>query len=623
MFEMTGSIAAPFALALTLSLVLVPLTRAIATRLGYVAKPREDRWHKRPVAMFGGVAIAASLFICIGVFRLGRELAVLTGAVAMMFAVGFVDDLITLKPSTKLIAQIAGASMLLFFGYRLNWLHSYTLDTILTLVWVVGMTNAFNLLDNMDGLCGGISIIVGASLLIGLLPGAAAHSFAEARYLAMLLGAVGGFLVFNVYPASIFMGDSGALMIGFSFAAVTLSSSGTAAGRSDVLSIVAAPVLVLLIPIFDTMLVTLSRWFSGRRASQGGRDHSSHRLVAIGLSERAAVALLWSLAAIGGGLGIAMDFSGRTWSMSSAASLAFVVVMALFAVYLAGIRVYDDGDTHAEPGAVTPIVVEFMYKRRVAEVLLDCALVSLCYYIAYRLRFEDPYEFAKNFETFYSSFPIILAAQMIAFFGVGVYRGAWRHFGMMDSIGIAKGVFLGTVGAQLFILYVYHYFAYSRTVFAIYAVLVLIAVTLSRASFRMVGEFVQRQRRSGTRMVIYGAGDGGGLVIRELLGQGAETRLIGFIDDDPRKAGIRVMGYPVLGGYSALTVLINSNSVDGIVVSARSMPPERLNNLKTLCSERSVKLSRLRVGLESLVEGEEASPEAKPVRSATIHQIKK
>ena len=621
MFEMTSSIAAPFALALVLSLVLVPVARAVARKFGYVAKPREDRWHKSPTAMFGGAAIAASLFICVLVFRIGREVAVLAGVAATMFVVGLVDDVVVLKPSTKLIAQIAGASVLLFFGYRLNWLHSVTLDTILTLVWVVGMTNAFNLLDNMDGLCGGIAVIVGASLLIGLLPGADPHAFAEARYLAMLLGAVAGFLVYNVYPASIFMGDAGSFLIGFSVAAVTLSTGGTAAGRSDVLSIVAAPVLVMLIPIFDTTLVTLSRWFSGRRASQGGRDHSSHRLVAIGLSERAAVALLWALAAVGGALGIAMDFSSHAWSV--AAALAFVIAMALFAVYLAGIRVYDDGDSHAETGAVTPLVVEFMYKRRVAEVLLDCALVSLCYYTAYRFRFEDPHEFARNFETFYSSFPIILAAQMLAFFFVGVYRGAWRHFGMMDSIGIAKGVFLGTVGAQLFILYVYHYFAYSRTVFAIYAVLALITVTLSRASFRLVGEFVQRQRRSGTRVVIYGAGDGGGLVISELLGgQGSDNRLIGFIDDDPRKAGIRVMGYSVLGGYSALNVLINSGSVDSIVVSARTMPPERLNNLTTLCSERGVKLSRLRVDLESLVDGEDTTV-VKPARTATIHQIKK
>jgi UDP-GlcNAc:undecaprenyl-phosphate/decaprenyl-phosphate GlcNAc-1-phosphate transferase len=620
-FELTSSIAAPFALALALSLAFVPIARLIATRLGYVAKPREDRWHKRPVAMFGGAAIAASLFVCIAVFGIGRELAVLVGAATMMFLVGFVDDVLSLKPSTKLIAQIAGASVLLFFGYRLNWLHSETLDTILTLVWVVGMTNAFNLLDNMDGLCGGIAMIVGASLLVGMLPGANLHTFAEARYLAMLLGAVGGFLVYNVHPASIFMGDSGALLLGFSFAAVTLSSAGTSAGRSDVLSIVAAPVLVLLIPIFDTTLVTLSRWFRGRRASQGGRDHSSHRLVAIGLSERAAVALLWLLAAIGGALGIAIDFRSQSWT-AGAAGFAFVVGMALFAVYLAGIRVYDDGDATPESG-VTPLVVEFMHKRRVAEVLLDSALVSLCYYVAYRLRFEDPHDFAKNFEMFQRSFPIVVAAQMIAFFAVGVYRGVWRHFGLIDSLAIARGVFFGALTAQLFITYVryFQFFAYSRTVFAIYAVLVLITVALSRASFRLVGEFVQRQKRSGTRVVIYGAGDAGGLVIRELLNQDADNRLVGFVDDDPRKAGIRVMGYPVVGGYSALTVLINSSSVDAIVISARTMPPERLHNLTTLCSERGIRLSRLRVGLESLVESEDAAV-TKPARTATIHQIK-
>jgi len=120
--------------------------------------------------MFGGAAIAASLFISVFVFNIEKDIAVLAGTAAAMCLVGLVDDAISLKPSTKLIAQIAGASVLLFFDYRLNWLHSYTLDLLLTLVWVVGMTNAFNLLDNMDGLCGGIAVIVGASLLVYLLP---------------------------------------------------------------------------------------------------------------------------------------------------------------------------------------------------------------------------------------------------------------------------------------------------------------------------------------------------------------------------------------------------------------------------------------------------------------------
>ena len=109
-------------------------------------------------------------------------------------------------------------------------------------------------------------------------------------------------------------------------------------------------------------------------------------------------------------------------------------------------------------------------------------------------------------------------------------------------------------------------------------------------------------RQSGRRAVIYGAGDAGGLVIREVLSRDGDIRILGFIDDDPRKAGIRVMGYPVLGGYSALGVLVKASSVDVVVVSARSMSPERLNNLEVLCSGCGVQLSRLRVGLESIVD---------------------
>jgi len=599
---MIKSIGAPFILAFALSLAVVPLCRLIATRLGFVARPREDRWHRGTVALFGGVGIFAVLFLCSALFGIVRAQPVLVVTAALMFGAGLVDDVLSIKPATKLIAQLALACVLLFFDYRLNWLQSTTLDSLLTLLWIVGLTNAFNLLDNMDGLCAGIAIIVGAALMIDLLPGAVGtRAFAEAQYLAILLGATGGFLVYNLHPASVFMGDSGSLLLGFSFAAVTLSTGRQVPGRSDILSIVAVPALVLLIPIFDTTLVTLSRWVSGRRASEGGRDHSSHRLVAIGLSERRAVALLWFLAAVGGSLGVAIDYFKQSYS-AMAAALAFLISMMLFAAYLGGIRVYDDTDSRVKQGAFTPIVVDFMYKRRVAEVFLDFCLAALCYYTAYRLRFEDPEEFMKNFGTFRVSLPVILASQMMAFFVVGVYRGVWRHFGMMDSLVIARGVLFGTIGAQVFILYVYHYFAYSRTVFAIYGVLLLMAATLARASFRIVGEFAQRQRQSGRRVVIYGAGDAGGLVIREVLSGDGDVRILGFIDDDPRKAGIRVMGYSVLGGYSALSVLIRAASVDAVVVSARTMPPERLNNLEVLCSTSGIRLARLRVGLEPIVD---------------------
>jgi UDP-GlcNAc:undecaprenyl-phosphate/decaprenyl-phosphate GlcNAc-1-phosphate transferase len=600
---MTLVIGAPLLLALALSLAVVPLCGRTARRFGFLARPRADRWHRRPVALFGGVGIATVVFVCALVFGLLWRMPVLIAAAGAMFVVGLVDDVLSLKPATKLVAQLAMASVLVHFGYRLNWVESLTLDALLTLVWVVGLTNAFNLIDNMDGLCGGIALIVGFALLVGMVP----HStntpmFFEARYLAALLGATAGFLVYNFHPASIFMGDSGSLFLGFSFAALTLSAGGHAPGRSDVLAIVAGPVLVLLFPIFDATFVTLSRWTSGRRASHGGADHSSHRLVAIGLSERRAVTLLWLLAATGGVLGIGMHYFGQHWSVVVTAS-AFLIAMVLFAAYLAGIRVYQDAEERVRQGTLTPIIVEFVYKRRVAEVLLDFCLVTICYYVAYRMRFEDPDDFLRNFDMFSRSLPVMLGAQMVAFFAVGVYRGMWRHFGMADTIVVARGVFFGVAAAQLIILYAYRFFAYSRTVFVIYAILLLIAVTLSRASFRLVGGFMQRQRRrSGKRVVIYGAGAGGGVVISELLSVGPDVRILGFIDDDPRKAGNRVAGYPVLGGYSALTVLINAASVDGVVISTRRLTAERLNNLQVVCADGNVRLSRLNVGLEDLVD---------------------
>ena len=604
---MINAIVLPFLASFLSSLALVPVCRWVSLRLGYMAKPREDRWHRRPVALFGGVGIGLTLLGSSAAFGVAREQLILVVCAMLVFVVGLVDDVLRLKPATKLIAQIALASTLVFFNFRLNWVESTTLDTLLTLVWVVGLTNAFNLLDNMDGLCAGVALIVGVALLIDILPGAAGTmAFGEARYLSILLGATGGFLAFNLHPASIFMGDSGSLLLGFSFGALTLSSAHGGPGRSDVLSIVAAPVLVLLIPIFDTTLVTLSRWTSGRSAAQGGRDHSSHRLVAIGLSERRAVVVLWLLAATGGAIGVAIEYLNQGWA--ALAAVGFLLGMALLAVYLAGIRVYEDDDDRIQTGTVTPILVEFMHKRRVAEVLLDFCLVTTCYYAAYRLRFEDPEDFMKNFPAFSRTLPVVLAAQMTAFFVVGVYRGVWRHFGMADTVIVARGVFFGVVTSLVAILYAFRFVNYSRTAFAIYGVLLLIAMTLSRASFRLVGEFVRRQRRSGRRVAIYGADDAGAIVLSQLSQRGDQdwVRVLGFIDDDSRKAGVRIGGYPVLGGFSALSLLVTTKSVDLIVIANHLIGPDRLHNLEQLCVTHGVSLSRLRVGFEEIVSDDAA-----------------
>ncbi|HEV3139327.1 MAG TPA: hypothetical protein VGY57_02360, partial [Vicinamibacterales bacterium] len=331
----------------------------------------------------------------------------------------------------------------------------------------------------------------------------------------------------------------------------------------------------------------------------GGRDHSSHRLVAVGLSERAAVAVLWLLAAVGGLVGIAFDFFNLSWS-GLVASL-FVVAMAIFAAYLSRVRVYEESETATiDRSRFTPLVADFLYKRRVAEVLLDLVLVTVAYYTAYRLRFESPRDYRENFTLFYQSLPLLVGVQMIALVAVGVYKGVWRYFGLMDTVAIAKGALFGTAGSVLALLMMLRFDHYSRTVFAIYAIVLMMLLIASRASFRLIAEALRRNHSAATRVIVYGAGDGGSIAVRELGKTTDRYRIVGLVDDDANKRRVRVHGYPVLGGFGALESFVVGGSVDAVVISARTLDAGRRLQLESLCSRHGVPLLRLHVGLETV-----------------------
>jgi UDP-GlcNAc:undecaprenyl-phosphate GlcNAc-1-phosphate transferase len=580
------------------SLVLVPACRALAVAFGCTAKPRDDRWHSQPTALLGGVAIFATVNLVHTSIAGPSALPVLVAGVSLMFAVGLIDDLVSLKPYTKLVAELAIASLFVFFGYRLMWVSSLTLDTLLTMLWIVGLTNALNLLDNMDGLCAGIGLIVGVSLLATtVLTGAVTP---EATYLAALVGALAGFLVYNIHPASIFMGDSGSLFVGLNLAVLALGVPNDTQGRASVLSIIAGPMLVLLIPMLDTALVTVMRLASGRSVAQGGRDHSSHRLVAMGLSERAAVAVLWALAGLGGLLALAVSGYRNDWA--SVAAAVFILGMIIFTVYLAHVRVYENvDDALLKSGRITPFVIEFMYRRRVAEVLLDFCLCTITYYAAYRLRFSR-LDFPTHFQTFLMSLPLVVGVQSLALFAVGGYRGVWRHFGLMDGVTFARGVVAGTLASAGLMLLVGQFDSSSGAIFTIHAALLMLLLSGSRASFRLISEFVHRTHYAGQRLVIYGAGDVSAEAVRELLGASPRGyRMLGFIDDDPALARMRMQGYPVLGDFGSLVSLISNGAIDSVVVTTRLIDVARLQELQQLCEQHQVSLLRVRFGLDQLV----------------------
>jgi UDP-GlcNAc:undecaprenyl-phosphate GlcNAc-1-phosphate transferase len=589
-----------FAGALVLSLCLTPLVRTFALRTGRVAVPKDTRWHKKETALMGGVAIFVSTMAVwlVTASLLGWEsfrnpFLPIALCASGMFVLGLVDDLHTMDPQHKLAGQIVVASILVFLGFRLEWTSYKTIDLFLSIVWIVGITNAFNLLDNMDGLSAGVAFIAALFTFLFLVSSPGAGSVAAVLLMtASFLGALLGFLVYNFNPASIFMGDAGSLFIGFVMACLmTTRGAGQAVGDpvTNLLSVIAIPILIVFIPIVDTGFVSFMRKLFRRPISQGGKDHSSHRMVAIGLSERKAVSVLYGFSVASGMIALAIRHLDISFTL---VLIAFYLLFVLFFwIYLGRVKVYTEKSILSEESAngFTPILVQITYRRRLFEVLLDGVLISVSYYTAYLLRFEGDVE--ANFDFFLKSLPILLACQTFSFYIMGVYRGIWESTGVKDLIGYVKAVTVGTVMPMLILLFIYRFESFSRAVFVIYWGVMLILVSLSRLSFRLLDEGVRLPSRKGDRAIIYGAGIGGQFALKEIQSNpDLGLQPVGFVDDNPRLRGRKIKGYPVFGGGESLGEIVRAHDIKTIIVSFKRAGAEKASDIKTLCDRLDMKV---------------------------------
>ena len=587
-----------FGVALAAALGATWAVRGVARRMSWVARPRADRWHLRPTALLGGVGIFVGFMVSYLAWRPARidGDALLVACSAAMFLLGLVDDRIQLKPYTKLIGQIAVATLCTTYGLRLHWLQNVVLDTGLTIFWLVGVTNALNLLDNIDGAAAGIATI--AALFLVYFSHVQGHHDG-ARLAAAFAGATLGFLVFNFNPASIFMGDCGSLFLGFFLGGLSLVGSNVTGARRNLAAVLSIPVLLLLIPILDTTLVTISRRYHGRSVAQGGRDHASHRLVALGLSERGATLLLWAIAATSGGVAVLVRNVSQAVALGLVA--AFIMAMLFLTVFLGRVKVYEaiEAEAEARNRALLPTLADFSYKRRVFETLNDLVLILLCYYGAYLLRFEGLAEQAEFLQPFGRSLPVVVVTQLGVFLAVGLYRGLWRYTGMDDLALIVKAVLAAAATSSVALYVLFRFHGLSRSVMLIDAVLLLLGVAGTRVAFRLLRSWLGGVRESGQRVLIYGAGDGGELLLRELrnnhdLGLVA----VGFVDDDPQKTGRVIHGVPVVGGIAELDRLIASTRVEVVVASTAKIEPDRWELVERTCRELGLGTRRMRIAFE-------------------------
>jgi UDP-GlcNAc:undecaprenyl-phosphate/decaprenyl-phosphate GlcNAc-1-phosphate transferase len=579
-----------------LALVLTPVVRAFARRFGIVATPKLDRWHKQPTAMLGGVAIGLSVMITFLVFmpRTTYSWVILLSS-SFLFLVGLVDDLLHIKPYQKLIGQIMGSAFVVYYGLSLPWTGSVLINMALAIFWLIGITNAINLLDNMDGLASGIAIIAAGFLALSFV---ANGQFVEALMLLTFAGALLGFLVFNSNPASIFMGDCGSMFVGFFLASSALMNVGGGRSRSF-LPVLAVPILVLFIPIFDTTFVTVLRKLSGRAASQGGRDHTSHRLVALGMSERHAVWMLYGFAGLSGLLAIVVQRVRLDVGLASIAG--FSILLTLIGVYLAGVKVYDqtEAELALKEKPLYTFLVDVSYKRRIFEVLLDVILIILSYWCAYAINFPTG---STAWNLFIRSLPVLVFVKMSVFLVMGVYRGLWRYTSIGDLIVFGKSVLLGSVGSLLVVLFVFRFEGFSRKVFIIDAVLMFLFLAGSRMAFRLFRQMLPvSSRKDGRRVLIYGAGDAGELLLRELRNnRDLLLSPVGFIDDDPAKSGKVIHGLKVFSGNGDLSVVCRQHEIDEVVISSSKMSTQRLAEVIRLCTDQQISVKRMRITIEEL-----------------------
>jgi len=324
------------AIAVAISAAATPLVRKLALKLEVVDLPKGKRKiHKKPIPLLGGLAIYLS-FVLVLILKDGslnpQEIGILIGATIIVIG-GVVDDTIELRPRYKLLFQVAAAAALIMFGVEISsvtnplsngdgyWNVGW-LNVPLTIIWVIGITNALNLIDGLDGLAAGVALISSVTIFII----AILNNRADAAVLtAILSGAILGFLPYNFNPASIFMGDTGAQLLGFLLAAISIE--GTI--KSAAAFAIAVPILALGIPIYDTLFAVIRRKINGKPIMQADRGHLHHRLMDMGLTQRQVVLIMYLISAILGSIAIiAMQISNQRAYFILALIMVFFVIVA-------------------------------------------------------------------------------------------------------------------------------------------------------------------------------------------------------------------------------------------------------------------------------------------------------
>jgi UDP-GlcNAc:undecaprenyl-phosphate GlcNAc-1-phosphate transferase len=567
------------------SCIVAGLVRREALARGVVVAPRPDRWHRQPTPTYGGIGIVVGLFAGAAVAGgLAASAWPVLAAGLALFIIGWFDDLMPMSALAKMVSSLAVAAFFVFSLTKLETTSPMAAAlTIVAVLWFGGLVNAINLLDNMDGLAAGVAAIAALGLAVAFPQELGA---ALVAVLVALSGGLAGFLVWNRNPAKMFMGNCGSLAVGGTIAA----AATIAIARAGTFTAAAAAALILVVPIVDSTFVVLLRRLAGRSPTRGNIDHTSHRLVSAGFTDRTAVSLLYALGASGALAGYLVQVqSGLAWPVA----VAFGIGVVMMALWLARVPAYAGQDFQKVPFA--PLLSDLTFRWHAGEVLLDIVLITTCYFAAYRLRFQGDADLPVFLRIFSETLPMILGCQLAALYVSGLYKRMWSTFGLHDLSTVIRAVGSGVVASVFVVIYVYKAGPeFSRSVFLIDALLLTAGIVATRSSFRVFGRMVARVSPHRQRVVIYGAGVRGRMLVREMLENDAWGRTpVAFIDDDPSKRSRRLVGVPIRGTAAELDAIIRKQGIEEVLISSPAIDGEAEARVRATCAARAVAVRRL------------------------------
>lgn len=604
-----------FLLALAFTLVLTPIVRVLNRRFGIVDRPGERRLNKRVIPRGGGIAVYVGVVASYTLFVLASDLPPLGAVPAATFwkliacagfimVVGFFDDKWSLPPLVKLLCQLV-VSFLIWYWVGLGFSDIWpflppVVDCIITMLWLTGAMNAFNLIDGLDGLASGLAVIAVTGMAGGLF---FTGQTGQITFYAAFIGGLIGFLKYNYNPASIFLGDSGSMMIGCLVASLPLCSHV----QNSFLVSVGVPLLAMGVPLFDTSLAIIRRSIrrflhaegdgslSSGRVMTADTDHIHHRILrSVGLNQSRAALILYGVALFAVIVGlVAAYMRSRTVGLWLAAfSVAVVVIFR----DMARVEFFDMGRLLNHVARTQGAASRHIFVRLAIpiSIICDVLLSSLSVFVVAWLLDIPVNDIIVRIVA-----PTLVAAVFVALVASRSYITVWSRAMALNYVKLFLVCVLSSIAGSVVI----YYFSESCEdfifrfgfVFAFVAFSSLLLLRVFRVVFRDFFYDLDCSRLVGrkdvSRILVYGAGLRYRAFRRELVRHTSENSRIvmGLIDDDAMLKGRYVGAVRVLGALDDVPHLINEYNIDAVVIAC-ALSAEKLETIKERLSAYSIAL---------------------------------